>query len=59
MSMAGAAVAIVAVAADFLKIIVAAADLLEIHRGSSRNFFEDIEKVHEFERISAFTSETS
>ncbi len=31
----------------------------KIHRGSGRIFFEDIEKVHEFDRIFVFTSETS
>jgi hypothetical protein len=35
----------------------AALDFLKIHRGSI--FFEDIEKVHEFDRILVFTSETS
>jgi len=31
----------------------------KIHRGSGSIFFEDIEKVHEFDRILVFTSETS
>ncbi len=39
----------VAAAVDFLKFIAAAADL----------FSEDIEKVHEFGRISVLTSKTS
>jgi hypothetical protein len=46
-----------AAAAGFLKFIAAAADFLKIHRGSI--FFENIEKVHEFDRILVFTSETS
>jgi hypothetical protein len=37
----------------------AAVDFLKIHRGSGSIFFEDIEKVHEFDRILVFTSETS
>jgi hypothetical protein len=36
---------------------VAAAGYLKIHRGSM--CFEDIKKVHEFDRIFVFTSETS
>jgi hypothetical protein len=32
---------------------------LKIHRGSGSIFFEDIEKVHKFDRILVFTSETS
>jgi hypothetical protein len=32
------------------------AEFLKIHRGSI--FFEDIEKVHEFDRILVFISET-
>ncbi len=52
----------IAVAAGFLKNHrgsgAVAAALLKIHRGSGRIFFEDIEKVHEFNRISVFTSET-
>ncbi len=37
----------------------AAVDFLKIHRGSGSIFFEDIEKVDEFDRILVFTSETS
>jgi hypothetical protein len=37
----------------------AAVDFLKIHRGSGSIFSEDIEKVHEFDRILVFTSETS
>jgi hypothetical protein len=37
----------------------AAVDFLKIHRGSRSILFEDIEKVHEFDRILVFTSETS
>jgi predicted butyrate kinase (DUF1464 family) len=48
-----------AAAAGFLKFIAAAVDFLKIHRGSGSIFFEDIEKVHEFDRILVFTSETS
>jgi len=33
----------------------AAADFLNIHRGSDSIFFEDIEKVHEFDEILVFT----
>ncbi len=36
-----------------------AVDFLKIHRGSGRIFFEDIEKVHEFDRIFVLTSETT
>jgi hypothetical protein len=36
-----------------------AVDFLKIHRGSGSIFFENIEKVHEFDRILVFTSETS
>jgi hypothetical protein len=40
----------------------AAVDFLKIHRGSGAAavafFFEDIGKVHEFDRILVFTSET-
>jgi hypothetical protein len=38
--------------------VAAAVDFLKIHRGSGRPFSEDIEKVHEFDRISVLTSET-
>ncbi len=31
----------------------------KIHRGSGSIFFEDIEKVHEFDKILVFKSETS
>ncbi len=34
----------------------AAVDFLKIHRGSGSIFFEDIEKVREFDRILVFTS---
>jgi hypothetical protein len=34
-----------------------AADFFKDHRGSGRIFFEDIEKMHEFDRISVFTNE--
>jgi len=41
----------------------AAGDFLKIHRGSGAAavdfVFEDIEKVHEFDRISVLTSKTS
>jgi hypothetical protein len=37
----------------------AAVDFLKIYRGSGSIFFEDIEKVHEFDRVLVFTSETS
>jgi hypothetical protein len=41
----------------------AAVDFLKIHRGSgtiaAEFFFEDIEKMHEFDRISVLTSETA
>jgi hypothetical protein len=33
-------------------------DLLKIHHSSDSIFAEDIEKVHEFDRILVFTSET-
>jgi hypothetical protein len=50
-----------AAAAGFFKELTrrGAAGFLKIHRGSGSIFFEDIEKVHEFDRISVFTSETS
>jgi len=37
----------------------AAVNFLKIHRGSGSIFFEDIEKVDEFDRILVFTSEAS
>jgi hypothetical protein len=49
---------ITAAAAGILKVIAVAVDFLKIHRVSGSIFFEDIEKVHEFDRILVFTSET-
>jgi hypothetical protein len=37
---------------------MAAAGFLKDHRCSGSIFFEDIEKLHEFDRISVFTNET-
>jgi hypothetical protein len=42
----------------FLKIHRGSGRFFKIHRGSGSIFFEDIEKVHEFDRILVFTSET-
>jgi hypothetical protein len=49
-----------AAAADFLKNHRGSGRLSKIHRGSGAAafFFEDIGKVHEFDRIFMFTSET-
>jgi hypothetical protein len=42
----------------FKQITAVAVDFLKILRDSGSIFFEDIKKVHEFDRILVFTSET-
>jgi hypothetical protein len=46
-------------AANFFKNHRGSGRFLKLYRGSGSIFFEDIEKVHEFDRILVFTSETS
>ncbi len=48
-----------AAAAGFFKELTRRGRFFKIHCGSGSIFFEDIEKVHEFDRILVFTSETS
>jgi hypothetical protein len=45
-------------AADSLNKHRGSGRFFKIHRGSGSIFFEGIEKVHEFDRILVFTSET-